>query len=352
MKIVFIVDSLYSGGAGKVISLLSSQMTEYGYAAAVITVHDSRRLYKLSDRVDTEHIDFVSLNYFDRVKELRRLLKLLKPDVVISFLYNINVFSILASFFSKWKIIVSERNDPRSNPSKTAERLIRNLLYCFADRIVFQTTDAKDYFSGIIQKKGMIIGNPVSNSIPERYVGKRRKAIVAVGRLSQQKNYVMAINAFKRICEEFSEYVLEIYGEGEEREKLTKLIRDLGLSERVVLKGHIGNVLDKIKDASLYIMTSDYEGMSNALMEAMQLGLPVISTDHSGGGARTLIQDGYNGIISPVKDDEMFAKKIAMVLSDEKLREKISYNAYNINYTFSVKNITDKWIRLIDSISK
>ena len=186
---------------------------------------------------------------------------------------------------SKAKIIVSERNDPRNFQGKTITKLVSRYLMSKADGFVFQTNDACDFYKKY-KDRSVVIPNPVADVpvILERLPNEQRdKVIVTAGRLVPQKNHEMLIKAFGKIAYRFPEYKLIIYGEGELKEKLQLLSRDLSMGDRVVFPGSVNDLHEKIKNAELFVLSSDFEGMPNALMEAMAMGITCISTDYCGG---------------------------------------------------------------------
>jgi glycosyltransferase involved in cell wall biosynthesis len=181
-------------------------------------------------------------------------------------------------------------------------------LYKKADGFVFQTEDAAKYFEGIIKCDSKIIPNPINPKfIKEPYKGEREKNIVTVGRLESQKNQKMLIEAFGKIESKYPEYSLLIYGDGSKKEELQDLIKEKGLENKVILKGKIDDVENVIDKAKMFVLSSDYEGMPNALMEAMALGLPCISTDCPCGGPRYLMENGKSGLLVPVGNSDAMA---------------------------------------------
>ena len=160
----------------------------------------------------------------------------------------------------------------------------------------------------------------------------------------------MLIYAFNEIQKEFNEYSLFIYGEGENKNEIEKLVRTLCLEDKIILKGNVSNVHQDVTDASLYVLTSDYEGMPNALMESMSMGIPCISVDCSGGGPATLINDGENGILGPPNNREALADAMRRILTDTDLSKKLSSNAVEDSKKYSISNISIKWMDYINSI--
>ena len=226
-------------------------------------------------------------------------------------------------------------------------------LYPLADGIVFQTPDAKKYFDGIVNSNYEIIPNPVNDLfIKNPYSEERKKVIVNVGRIEGQKNQLLLIKSFEKIMDKFPDYKLIIYGEGSKKEELIKYINERKLNNRVVLAGQVDNIYDKIYDASLFVLSSDYEGMPNALIEAMCLGLPVISTDCPCGGPKMLIKDGVNGFLVPVNDENIMSETISRILADDKLRKELSINASKLKEMVSSNVVNQKWLKFIQTIAK
>ena len=255
----------------------------------------------------------------------------------------------MALFFSKIPLVVSERNDPSIDPASNVKRLLRNVLYCRPNWFVFQTPDAKRYFSKKIQDRSNIVLNPLSGSIPDCWLGEREKRIVSVGRLNNQKNFPLLIEAFLLFHKKHPDYILEIYGDGMLEDKLKSYISDCQLEEFVFLKGFIKDVHDRIKKAAMFVMSSDFEGLPNALIEAMALGLPSISTDCPCGGPRMLIKDGVNGRLVSVNNVNELCDAM-LFCAEEEHAEKLSIESRKIRDIVSREKIVSEWEALIHHI--
>lgn len=306
-KIDIITKAMTSGGAERVIAQLANYFVVRGICCRIITTDDREVMYPLNEKVKVVPIGKKSDNkVIDRVqryKAIRKLVLLEKPDVVLSMPEDTGIYVILALLGTGIPVYVSERNNPWVMPDVKVTRFLRKVAYPFATGLIFQTEMAKSFFSPKIQKKGIVLQNPVDAArIPEPYAGKREKRFVAVGRLEPQKNFPLLIKAFAEFNKEEPDYKLTIYGEGRERKKLENLIKDLGLQNNIELPGRDKDVLNKINSAAAFILSSDYEGMPNALIESMCMGMPIISTDCPSGGPRELICDGKNGLLVRVND--------------------------------------------------
>ncbi|MDO4740284.1 MAG: glycosyltransferase, partial [Eubacteriales bacterium] len=277
--------------------------------------------------------------------ELSRYLRREKPDVVVSFAARINLLVLGASISCKKpRLIVSERNDPMKDTRTAGVRKLAELLYPRADAIVFQTEHARSCFSQRVQQKGCLIPNPVTAGLPAST--RSTKRIVAVGKLMQQKNHAALIRAFGRIRHKYPQHTLHIYGDGPLRPELERLIEREGLSGRVFLEGWQTNVNERIADAALFVLPSDYEGLSNALMEAVAMGMPCISTDCA--GARDLIDHEKSGLIVPVGGEEELAQAMDRLLSDEALAAAYGDAARERAQAFRTDKILSRWEAVIE----
>lgn len=354
MRILFIIGDLIGGGSERAVSLISSELARRGHSVSIACFPNNDNSYPIDDSIKIiklKKYGDIFRDLFFRSYVIRKVIKKEKPEVTISFTTQKNVCTLLGSLFTKNIIIVSERNDPNRDPKKRVLRTLRKLLYRLSDGYVFQTEEARNCFSPEIQAKGTVIPNSLNDAMPPPYVGDRSKRIVTVGRLFPEKNLQLGILAFEEISKVFKDYHYEIYGEGPCRDELEKLISEHRLTDKVFLMGFSENVFDKIKDAQAFIFPSDYEGISNALMEALALGIPSISTDHPIGGARVLIRNGYNGFLVPVGDVDAMKEKMKWLLEHKDEAEEMGKNAVAyMNENFNISSITDKWEAYIKRI--
>lgn len=354
MRILFTVGSLSGGGAERVVSRLASSIAELGHEVSIVLTASNIINYDVSDKVDIQYVapsnNTKGLRFISRAYRYRRTVQKIQPDVIVSFTVGVNIFVLFALMWTKHRVVISERNNPYVDPTSSLSRIIRDVLYHRASGVVFQTEDARRYFCGKIQRKSTIIINPIDGMIPNPFNGVRDKTIVAVGRLEKQKNHRLLLDAFSLIAERIPAYQLHIYGKGELQESLQAYVADLGLDGRVDLKGYCNTVLDEIVTAGMYVLPSDYEGMSNSLLEAMAMGLPVVSTDHPIGGARQLIVSGVNGILVKVGAKEELADAMLRIILDTSFATNISKEAVKVKEKTSIDIISEEWLGYLNTI--
>lgn len=346
-KIIFFIATLCSGGAERVVSILSHELVERGYVVEILTYFNELVFYKIDDRV---HILSVvdqtnSSNFFRNILWIRSYLKK-NASIVVSFLAKFNMTVLFATVFTNIPVIVSERTDPRRG--SWFYRFIRDKIYLLAKHVIVQSQLGKNYFLENSNTKITVIYNPVDVRF---YAGKalstnKEKIIVSVGRLIPVKNQKMIIMAFSEIHKQFPDYKMVIYGEGPSRKELEILIRNLGLEKKISLPGNITNIFEKLMSAELFVLSSEYEGMPNALLEAMCIGLPVISTKVS--GAVDVINNKVNGILIDNNSILQLASAMSQLLTDQNTRYKYAVNATELCKILNVDNIIQKWTIIIE----
>ena len=352
-KILIFADKISLSGASKIISWLVNKLAISGKEITFITHLEYQDKYEIKMNVRRVKLDVVGkIRVFRGISIINNLRKIIKKedfDLCIGFLPTECFYLQCAAIGLKSKIIVCERSDPYFERS-----LIANLgryVYNFADGAVFQTEEAKKYFSERLQEKSIVIPNPSfisGNKIIPYY--KRKNIICTSGRLFiRQKRQDILLKAFKKICEVHNDSILKIYGDGPDVGKLNQLCRELNILDRVFFEGNIKNVESMIAESRVFVLTSDYEGIPNVIIEAMQQGVPVVSTDCSPGGVRVLIEDGINGSIVSMRDIDAIAEKVSEILTNPSVAEKYIENSLKIIDKFNEEKIFSIWNQYIDS---
>ena len=349
MRICFCLGKLSYSGAENVARFLMESFIEHGHQVGVLLLNELPKKNEIIDRL--ELLDGVVSEtgirgIVRRINKERTEIKRFRPDIFIIFNCEM-AFSAIPAAYGLVKTVVCERNDPTMIPPSKNRRFLRDLLYRFASAGVYQTKDISEYFNSITKRR-YIINNPIREKrIKCQPCSNRRKVFVTVARLDDhQKNQSMMIKAFAEVIKIHPEYELHMLGEGPDREKYENLISEYNLSDNIKMLGNNSNPVDYISTCRAFLLTSHYEGMPNALIEAMSVGLPCISTDCNGGGAAAIIRNYENGILIPDNNISKLVEKILELIEDEELCEKIGGNAYNLNQELAGEKIYDLWEKM------
>lgn len=358
--IIFAIGSLFGGGAERVVSTWASALSEKGYKVSIVLFSRLENEYPVNEKVEIIPIAESQqacndMSVLKRIGFIRNTLKRITPDVVISFLPIMQVYVRIATIGLRIPRVETIRISPW-NASILKTKFSKLWLNCFktSKAVILQSNDQKPFFTEKVQKKTVVIPNPINPKYIEtaktEYNPQSHK-IVAAGRLSEQKNYKMMIDAVKIVSNEYSDVSLSIYGVGDLEVQLSKYIKDQCLESNVRLMGRCNELYNEYTHSDLYVMSSDYEGMPNALAEAMAIGLPCISTDCKT-GPRDLIDDGENGFLVPCNNAIALAEKIKLVfgMSEQEQRvlgEKARKKVLDI---CGEENSLKKLVELIESI--
>jgi glycosyltransferase involved in cell wall biosynthesis len=346
-----------SGGAERQLLMLASYLAEKNNEVYVIALSSNIICFEYSKRIKL--VDLAKdecknkTKIISRFKLLRKKLYEIEPDITVHFWYQSVYFASLMDRKKIGKIVFSERGDPGDKEYAGLLGIIRRLTIHCVSGFVFQSDGARDFFGKKVRDRSIVIHNPVS--VPQDQISEpcknRDNIIVTVGRLHPQKNHKLLIEAFQEVSFDFPNYELLIYGEGEKRKELQELIEKIGLTNKVFLMGTRKDIYNAIYPASIFVLSSDFEGMPNVLMEAMALGVPCISTDCKPGGARELIKNEINGLIVPINDKLALEKAIRRMLEDPAFAERLAEKAQDITSTHSKNEIFQKWDRFLQTIA-
>lgn len=359
-KLMFYLSSLGRGGAERVVVNLSKYFVSKEYSVVIVTEKRQEQEYEVPTGVTRINLADEVSETTSRIKRitgtvtgLRKVFQRERPDLIIAFMGKANLKAIVASSLLNIPVIVSVRADPREEYKGRKNKTLAFTLFRFARGVIFQTKMARDYFPKAIRDKGTILLNPINTDfIRESFAGERQHVIVTAGRLDANKNHRMLIDAFCRIKQEYPELCVKIYGDGEDKAILSQYIQEKHVEDKVILEGQVGNILDKIYQAEVFVLCSDTEGMPNALLEAMAAGVPVISTDCPCGAPAMFIKDHENGLLVPVRDDAALADALREVLSNKELARRMGIEATHIAEKLSPQTVYQSWQEYVESIIK
>lgn len=352
MKIALVISHLGCGGQERVMCLMANYWAKVGYEVVLMTLAHKKEksafpIDEQVQRVSAQDIRSRVPGKFGKVLSFRRMIMTVSPDIIISFGDDTNVITLFALAGTRVPIIISERTNPVARKQPMMRSLFRFLTYRYANYLVNQTHDADWFFRNYMeQSKRTVIPNPVleNDDRESQSIGIKLQpnALIMIGRLIKSKGYDRLIDIFQRISAARPAWHLYIAGEGSERHKLEKLIKDKGLQERVALLGYVANPAEVLNQADIFVFTSQYEGFPNALCEAMAAGLPVISFDCPSGPA-DIIENNSNGILVANGDHEAFVTALIDMIDHPEKRVAIGKEAEKIKDSLSIETIAKQW---------
>ena len=355
LRVTFVIFSMDGGGAQRVMSIMANYWAARNWKITLLTYgrEGRRSAYDLHPTVTQRALDIegassnlaaAALANVRRLWSLRRAIEASDPQVVISFLDRVNVRTILATIGLKVPVIVSERNHPGRRGMNVWWRVLRRCTYPFAGCLVAQTARAMELFGGTVRRKGRVIPNPVR--LPAESGGRDRGAgsrtVVGMGRLIHQKGFDRLLRAFAVVATKHDGWLLEIWGEGEDREQLETLRDDLGLRGRAFFPGWAGDAMRELRRADLVVLSSRYEGFPNVLCEAMACGAPVVSFDCPYGPG-DIVRHGVDGILVAPDDVEELAHAMDRLMGDDDERDRLGHGAGEIVSRFGVEKVMGMW---------
>ena len=349
--VAFYIGSLTKGGAERVFVNLAEYFAGKGYRVTMVTQYQKEEEYDLPAGVERVISDLTCdeeggriANFLNRYRKLRGIFKKINADVVLSTIGKNNFMAIAANLLLPTKVVVSVVAEPTLEyPGKVMTLLAKTLFY-LADGIVMQTSDAGLFFQKSLRKKCVILKNSMNPVfVRPRFEGERSREIVAVGRMDENKNHRMVIDAFARVAGAFPDSSLTFYGKGELMETLKKQAQDTGFGDRIRFCGAVPDVADRIEKSYAFVLASYTEGMPNTLIEAMSLGLACVSTDCPCGGPKDLIRDGENGFLIPVNDAAALADRLSQLLADPDMAAQMGKNAALLQESYRPDKVNAEW---------
>lgn len=361
-KIAFHLNCLEQGGAERVVTNLANQFVEKGYQVIIATEWYGENEFQTDSRVKRVHVGLREndekknhlVQFLLRIKYLTKFIKEEKPDILIPFARKALYRGLMSAYFIKIPVLISIRTDPAGHYEEWSDKIQIPILFPRADGCVFQTEGARDFFAPRLQKNSRIILNPIN----PKYIGvpepeMRTKTVVQSGRLVDFKNQPMLIKAFVEVHKKHPDYDLKIYG-GDSfdgtKEILEELIKQNNAEDYIHLMGASDSLEKDLVDAALFAFTSDWEGLPNALMEAMALGLPIVATDCPCGGPRTIMTDSVDGLLIPIKDQKALEDGINYLIENPEIAERYGRKAREIAERANSEAVFEQWREYINEL--
>ena len=391
-KVVFFIDSLSGGGAERVVANLCNELirTEQ-YDISVVMLRKKPIAYPLDERIELQYakdmpvksfygkmirrvfavykkfrqgimkpvlikmnqyehwpkIDETSFSFFaNYAMPYREYLRKHPGCTAFGFLIRSNIAMLMAAKGIPVKTVFCERNNPVRPDMPRNIMKIRDRITRCSKAAVFQTEEERDYYTWL-KCPTAVIPNPLKEGIPEPFVGERRHEIVNFCRLNKQKNIPLLMDAFQLLLRDHPDYTLRIYGRGDEKDNLIALTQKMGLEKTVIFEDFAPDVHEKIRDAAMYVCSSDFEGLSNSMLEAMALGMPCVCTDCEGGGARMMIRSGENGLLTPIGDKQAMYEAMKKLAEEPAYAARLGGEAAKIRRELSVEKIAGQWETMI-----
>jgi glycosyltransferase involved in cell wall biosynthesis len=365
MRITMVIPVIASGGAEHALAIIADYWARKGRAITVLTYDDGAEppFYQLDARIrhlplrlagDSPGLLSAIPNNWRRCRVLRRAIRDSRPDVVVSFINQTNVLTLLAGEGLGLPTLVVEQSDPRTFPIKPVWDYLRRITYRRASRIILLSERDTDFFAPQLRERITVIPNPfIPPPAPPETTqpagATRPPQLIAVGRLHHDKGFDILLEAFALLKDSHPEWRLIVLGEGEERARLEARRDALHLRERVSFPGLVKDPYHFLTRAMIFVMPSRTEGFPLALCEALACGLPAVCSDCAG-GVRDIIQDMVNGVLVPPNDSAALARALGRLMGDEDERRRLALRAPEIVERYSLEKIMGIWERLLHEV--
>lgn len=360
MKLLFVISTLRCGGAPKVLTILANGLSGLGHTVSILTFEDkeTRPFFPVDSSIKLEQIGFTGsggwvgvrlYRTFHRIHCIRKIVRHVNPDAVISFLTETNVLVALSLFGLGIPSALAERNDPARYPASRLWKFLRVIIYPLGSRIVVQAESFKNSWWRPFTKVA-VIGNPLP--LPRGLVmksGNHEKNIVCVARLDPQKGIDVLLRAFVGVRRRHPDWTLHLAGEGVSMMELKNQAGQLKIESSVIFHGTVPDVGPLLAKADIFVLPSRFEGFPNSLAEAMVAGLPVISTENP--GSKALIESDVNGILVPVENDHALSEAMLRLIENPDQRRQFGLAAAKSINRFSDTVIVKEWEDLLRTVS-
>lgn len=368
MKILFFVSSMHAGGAERVAATLSGGWARQGHEVTLAPTYTrkGKLFYPLDPGVRVEWVadrmgwaGRTPLAPFVKLWALRRMVRAYRPDVIVSFLTNVNVMVLMATLGMGVPVIVCERTNPAVSSSATPRlRRLRRRLYPHAAMVTVQAEASLAPMMKLVpgMRQLAVVPNPLPPELPAPRAYEdagaaspdtgRRHRLVAMGRFVPSKRYAGLLDVFERLAPRFPDWDLAIWGDGPLRGELENRVARAGLEGRVLLPGRTPAPWRELLASDLFVLTSEVEGFPNALIEAMALGLPCVSVDCPS-GPREITREGRDAVLVPLNDEAALEQALAGLMADSPGRARLGgRGALSVHERYGLEHVLAHWEKL------
>ncbi|MFV1974716.1 MAG: glycosyltransferase family 4 protein [Candidatus Scalindua sp.] len=363
MKIVLVDSMIGAGGAERVLTTMANELVkEYDISVVTFNSGPEEVFYEINSRVKIRYLDLLKQSNglveairenLRRIRVLRREIREIDPDVVVSFLPENNILVTLSCRGFKKPIVLTEHTDPFGTKLGTAWDVLRRLVYRKADVIVVLTRSAKEYFESRFRVPVVEIPNPVylpAENEDEGILEIPGPYIITIGRLVKNKRTEDIIGAFSQIKNEYKELRLVIVGDGPLKEDLQELARKIGVAERVVFTGLVRSPERLLKNAEMFVSASITEVFPMAICEAMACGVPVVAREYNE-SVRDIINDKETGVLVDIDSQDDLVTAMKNLMSDQEKRKVMGEKAKIAMRKYSPDVVMSRWVELFQQLT-
>lgn len=355
MKIVFLTNSIGFGGAEKMMAFVANSLCKRNHTVSIINFNSVGKEINsipqsIDERINVNTYSGIQGSNWTRLKKLAfafRTISRANADVIVGFTAFPNYVGKICGCLKRIPSIMSERGNPFITINKkNLHSLLELVVINQSDGGVFQIEGARAFYGKRLQQKSTIIPNPIffKEDLSFVPIEQREKTIVSVGRLDNyQKRYDIMVKAFSIFVKSHPQWVLKLYGDGSDVDQIKEWVKEENIVDKVQFMGVAKNPMKEIRTAGMFLITSDFEGISNSLLEAMAIGLPCVSTDSTPGGARMLINDGVDGLLAPIGNPQKIANAMKRFVEDPELAKSCAENARDVVDRFDANKLVCSW---------
>lgn len=350
IKLCFAVSSITNNGVTRVLSILLDEIDYSKFDVSVLLTKRTKHTRELNPSakiIEAQKSEYNGIiGKFKTILSIHNILKNEKFDKLIALGNYASMYILLGDLGINTFKIISERNDPNNEPGKKIYRKLRDIIYKNAKIMVCQTHDASDYYKNIVEKR-IIIFNPLTSELPI-YNGVRNHKIINFCRIDEQKNLPLLFDAFKEFQKNHTDYEINIYGNGPLKVQMEEYVKEIGIQDCVKFYDFCQDIHEKIKDSAMFVSTSNFEGMSNSMIEAMAIGVPSICTDCPIGGAHEVIENGKNGILIPCGDKDALVEAMNKIADNPDYADRLSKESVLIRERLEKSVICEQWWKILN----